>query len=118
MAHGWASARATGRPRGTVHPTGVFENRRLTATAITDSELAGISNAATSGVIYPSPAAIARRWSQAGVLREGTDPRELFDAMAGLFLVAIQRDALSVEAGDRAVAVLVEALVDRWSPRP
>lgn len=35
-----------------------LENRRLTATAITESELAGINNAATSGVMCPMPARV------------------------------------------------------------
>ena len=38
-------------PAASAHTTASFENRRLTATAITDSELAGINNAAASGVM-------------------------------------------------------------------
>lgn len=58
---------------------------------------------------------IARRWSLQGVLRKGTDPEEVFAAMAGLFLIALQRDALSNETGTRAVHTIVTALVERWT---
>lgn len=57
---------------------------------------------------------IGRRWAEDGVLRKGIDPSEVFDAMAGLFLVAVQRSNLSPQTAERAVATLVAALVDRW----
>lgn len=58
---------------------------------------------------------IATRWIDEGVLRETVDPLEVFDALAGLFLVAVQQHSLGPETRERVINVLIAALVDRWT---
>lgn len=60
--------------------------------------------------------ALARAWIDRGWIRKAIDPIEVFHALAGLFLIALQRDLLAPSTAQGAQEAIVDALCDRWSP--
>ncbi|MCH9688948.1 MAG: TetR/AcrR family transcriptional regulator [Deltaproteobacteria bacterium] len=60
--------------------------------------------------------AVARGWIERGWLRSDVDPVEVFHALSGLFLIALQRDLIGSPSANAAMDTIIAALRDRWSP--
>ncbi len=60
---------------------------------------------------------LARAWMKRGWLRPDLDPLEVFHALSGLFLIALQRDLIGHDSANAATDTIIAALRDRWVPR-
>lgn len=61
---------------------------------------------------------LAAEWKQRGWLHAGVAPEAVFDVLAAMFAISLQRDTIGRDTVDRAVSELAEAVADRWCPDP
>lgn len=59
---------------------------------------------------------LAQSWKDRGWLREAVDPRSVFDVLAAMFAISVERELVGAGAVDRAIREIAEAIADRWCP--
>lgn len=55
-------------------------------------------------------------WKQRGWLREEVDAQVVFDVLAAIFVISVQRELVGEETIQQATMEMAEALADRWCP--
>lgn len=53
-------------------------------------------------------------WKERGWLRDDVATEVVFDVLAAMFAVSLQRELIGVDSADRAVREIAEAVADRW----
>lgn len=59
-------------------------------------------------------ASLVKDWKTRGWLREAVEPEVVFDVLAAMFAIALQRELIGEDSARRAAREIAEAIADRW----